>query len=140
MSRTKQGGSVLGFVVIGVVLVLLLVGGVYAARHYWTPGSDVAKVNGPATSQPGDNSNQKQSSNSANNTDNTPKPAAPAQPAAPAAPAAPAPTSPTQPAAPAPTKLPTTGPADTLASVLVLGAITAATAAYIQSLRHRITL
>lgn len=140
MSRTKQGGSVLGFVVIGIVLVLLLVGGVYVARHYWTPGGDVAKVNGPATSQSGDNSNQKQSSSSANNTDNTSKPTAPAQPAAPAAPAAPAPVTPAQPATPAPTKLPTTGPVDTLASMLVVGAITAATTAYVQSLRHRITL
>lgn len=137
MSRTKQGGSVLGFVVIGIVLVLLLVGGVYMVRHYWASGSDVAKVNGPDTSQSGSNSNQKQSSDSANNTDNAPKPASPAQPTAPATPATPAPA---QPAAPAPAKLPTTGPADTLASVLVLGAITAAAAAYVQSLRHRSAL
>lgn len=34
MVRTKQGGSILSFVIIGVVLASLLIGGVWALRHF----------------------------------------------------------------------------------------------------------
>lgn len=137
MSRTKQGGSVLGFAIIGVVMVLLLIGGVYAVRHYWAPSTEVAKVSGPSTTSSDDtanNSNQKQSSDSGNNTNTPPQTTAPAQPPVASVPA------PAAPAAPVPTKLPTTGPADTVLSMVVLGIMTAATAAYVQSLRHRTAL
>lgn len=137
MSRTKQGGSVLGFVVIGIVMVLLLIGGVYAVRHYWAPANDRTAVNGPVSSQTGDNSNQNKSQNSDNKTGNVPQPSAPAQPAPPSTPT---PSAPAAPVAPSPSKLPVTGPADTLFATLVLGAIAAAATGYVQSLRHRATL
>lgn len=37
MVRTNQGGSILGFVIIGGVLALLLVGGAYFVRHTLSP-------------------------------------------------------------------------------------------------------
>lgn len=136
MSRTKQGGSVLGFTIMGVGMVLLLLAGVYAVRHYWAPASEVAQVNGPSATQSGDNSttsNQKQGSDSGKSTDNQPQTTPPVQPPA-TAPATPTP------AAPSPAKLPTTGPADSLLSAMILGLMAAAGAAYVQSLRHRATL
>lgn len=39
MSRTNQGGSIVSFLVIGVILTLLLIGGVYYARHNLLSGS-----------------------------------------------------------------------------------------------------
>lgn len=137
MSRTKQGGSVLGFVVIGAVIVLLLLSGVYIARHYWAPASDTATVNGPTSSQTGDNSNQNKSQNSDDKAGSAPQPSTPAQPATPSAPA---PSAPAAPATSSPSKLPVTGPADTLFATLILGAIAAAATGYVQSLRHRTTL
>lgn len=37
MVRTNQGGSILGFIIIGGVLALLLIGGAYFVRHSLTP-------------------------------------------------------------------------------------------------------
>lgn len=37
MKRTNQGGSILGFVIIGAVMALLLVGGAYVVRHTLKP-------------------------------------------------------------------------------------------------------
>jgi cytoskeletal protein RodZ len=140
MSRTKQGGSVLGFVVIGAVMVLLLIAGVYMARHYWAPASDAVAVNGPTSPQAGDNSNQNKSQSSENKSDSAPQPSVPAQPTTPSTSAPSAPAAPVAPVAPSPSKLPVTGPADTLLATLVLGAIAAAAAGYVQSLRHRTAL
>lgn len=40
MARTSQGGSILGFIVVGGVMALLLVGGVYVLQSSLTPGED----------------------------------------------------------------------------------------------------
>lgn len=39
MKRTNQGGSILGFVIVGAVLAILLVGGAYGVRHALKPAS-----------------------------------------------------------------------------------------------------
>lgn len=44
MARTNQGGSVLGFVLIGGVMALLLIGGAYLVRYYYTPDTDRGPV------------------------------------------------------------------------------------------------
>ena len=41
MARTNQGGSILGFAVVGAVLAVLLIGGVYIVRHALTPAEVV---------------------------------------------------------------------------------------------------
>ncbi len=44
MVRTNQGGSILGFVIIGGVMALLLVGGAYLVRHNLNSTSDGAPI------------------------------------------------------------------------------------------------
>lgn len=129
MGRTKQGGSVLSFIIVGIVLLGVLAGGVYLYKHVWAPGAQTQTASKPTSPSestppaPNDNSSQSSggssgSSNSSSNSSSTP----PAQPQP-----SPAPQSSSQ--------LPTTGPADTLGTMLVLGAITAAASAYMQSRR-----
>lgn len=44
MVRTKQGGSILSFIIVGVALAVLLIGGVWAVRHY-----DLGALQGEST-------------------------------------------------------------------------------------------
>lgn len=39
MARTAERGSIISFIVVGIVLTALVAGGIYAARHYLAPGS-----------------------------------------------------------------------------------------------------
>lgn len=41
MVRTKQGGSILGFVIVGSVLAVLLIGGAYFVRHQLAANTDL---------------------------------------------------------------------------------------------------
>ena len=121
MGRTKQGGSILGYVIVGGVLALLLLGGAYALRNYWSgKPAEVAKQ--PAATKQDEKKD-------------TP-PQAPAQTQAPSTqPAAPAAPSPSPSAGRGTQQLPQTGPADTLLSVAVLVIIIASLEVYRQSRR-----
>lgn len=125
MGQAKQGGSILGYVLVGGVLVLLLVGGAYALRNIWsgTPATEVAQEanDAPAETKPEEE-----------------KPAEPSRDPAPAQPPAaePAPQSP----APEVTQLPATGPADTLLSVSILVILVACVMLYVQSRRFAASL
>ena len=136
MGRTKQGGSVLSFIIIGVLLLGALAGGVYLYRHAWAPSNQPqtaskptspSQASAPAQNNGANNSNgSSQSSNqstSPNNSSNSSPNSSSSQPA------------PSSAAPQSSSRLPTTGPADTLATMLALGVVTAAATAYLQSRR-----
>lgn len=136
MVRTNQGGSVLSFVIIGVVLVALFVGGAFGVRYLLKPqtsstggGTAVTPAPSPKDNRPRtDDSNKSQ--------------ATPAVPAPQTSQNNPPSSNPT-PATPAPSntkaQLPTTGPADTLATIIAVASLSSVTAAYVQSRRNRAT-
>jgi LPXTG-motif cell wall-anchored protein len=115
MVRTNQGGSVLGFIVVGVVLAALFIGGVYLARH-----QTVAPVAGQ--SQPPKESPVAQPS-TPNKSSDQPSPQ----------PSQTTPSS-TSPAASA-SQLPQTGPTETLGALLGIGFLTSLIVAYYRSRR-----
>jgi cytoskeletal protein RodZ len=124
MVRTNQGGSVLSFIVVGVVLVALFVGGAYTVHRLITqpeqpapvqpddrpPQPDKAKDN-PSKDQPQkseDKSNKSSQNRSANNNTAQQKPS---------------------------TELPQTGPAELFGSLLALGLLTGSAVSYARSRR-----
>lgn len=122
MGRTKEGGSVVSFVIIAVVLAAVLVGGVYAIRRMTTQ-PDVAQTPPqptPAAPQQPSSSNGSQA--------NQPSASQPNQQATPSQPA------PQQASAPA-AQLPHTGPAELLSTIIALGALSMASVAYVRSRR-----
>lgn len=83
MVRTKQGGSILGFILIGVVLTALLVGGVYFVRQQTVKQvTQQPKPVEPAVSQepsssdtsesPAPSTEEKSSADTSNKTEETP--------------------------------------------------------------------
>lgn len=123
MLRKNQGGSILNFVVVGVVLALLLIGGAYFVRTNTKVTADKTSSPAPAKTEAS-------------------KPRTTQQPSAPS-PTQPAPDktadgSQTPPATP-PTasNLPETGPAETLSTVVGLGLLSYGAAAYLRSRRAR---
>jgi LPXTG-motif cell wall-anchored protein len=124
MRRTKQGGSILGYVIVGGVLTVLLLAGAYALRNNWS-GTPADKV---ATQPAGKQSDPKTEEKKESPQGQVPAP----QPTAPATPAPVAPKAPTTPNA---QQLPQTGPADTLLSVSILVIIMASFGLYLQSRR-----
>jgi LPXTG-motif cell wall-anchored protein len=126
MGQAKQGGSILGYVIVGGVLTLLLLGGVYALRTYWSgaPAGDSGEVadNPKAAPVPAPEGNADKDKQ---HTD-TDKP----QPAQQATPPASIPKTATP-----PTELPQTGPVDTLLSAAVLGILIMSLGVYLQSRR-----
>ena len=129
MERAKQGGSILGYVIVGGVLILLLLGGAYALRHNWAgKATETAnKAADQATNKPAENKRDDNKGASPQGQPSAPQPAAPATPA-PAAPAAPTPTQGAQ-------RLPQTGPADTMLSVAILVVLMVSAGLYVQSRR-----
>lgn len=73
MKRSKQGGAIVGFLVASAVLALLLVGGVYAVRHYpeWVGSNTSTDTDKSSTDKrvaESDNTDNKQSGESENST------------------------------------------------------------------------
>jgi LPXTG-motif cell wall-anchored protein len=125
MGQAKQGGSILGYVIVGGVLTLLLLGGAYALRNYWSgaPAGESGEVadnpkSAPTPAPEGNADTDKQK------TDTDKQPAQQATP----------PASIPKTATP-PTELPQTGPVDTLLSAVVLGILVVSLGAYLQSRR-----
>lgn len=140
MNRTKQGGSVLSFILIGCALALVLIGGVFLVRRVWTP-RPTTQVAGP-TNAPASQSNGATPAPAAPAPSTTPTPSSSSQNSGSAgsqASPAPAPAPQAAAPAPAPSALPTTGPADTVGTMLILGVVVAAGTAYVQSRRARIS-
>lgn len=124
MGQAKQGGSILGYVIVGGVLTLLLLGGAFALRNNWSgqPAEAPTEVADRPTPAPSDTKDE------AKNDTND----------APAAQPAPQPTAPTTPqtsTAPNARQLPQSGPADTVLSVAILTIIVASFGVYAESRR-----
>ena len=157
MVRTNQGGSILSFVIIGVVLTSLLVGGVYIvhqradARVAVTQPTPADKTTTPAT--PGDNAPVATPGTNQTTTEPT-SPDATSSPTPTPTPSDQTPTPTTLPSGstdtssstppsststPA-TALPHTGPAETLGSIIIMGVMTVAVVSYVRSRRLLATL
>ena len=123
-ARTNQGGSVVSFVVVGVVLVALVIGGVYMLQHRGggdTP--DVAKTNSPAPAP-----SASSSSSPVPSTSKSPAPLKSAQPTPPSS----SPKS-TPSTAPVPENMPATGPSDLLPSGIMIAVLLGMAVSYAQS-------
>lgn len=113
MGRTNQGGSVLSFVIIGIVLAGLLVGGIYFVNQ------QTGQPSAPTMKQPEKPANK----DDGQNKKQTPPPAEPA-------------TKP-QPEAGANTtaELPATGPKELIGSLITLGLLSGVITSYLRSRR-----
>jgi LPXTG-motif cell wall-anchored protein len=132
--RTNQGGSIVVYIIVGVVLAALAVGAIYTARQRGEQarGGTRPVVTAPITApeskpQAGSNGNSGTSPNPAPKTTDRTVPNAPSSPAA-------------TPSIPS-SGLPHTGPADTAAMLLASAALTGVTVAYLRSRRlHSLTV
>lgn len=124
MGQAKQGGSILGYVIVGGVLTLLLLGGAFALRNNWSgqpveAPTEVADRPTPAPSETKDDAKS--------DTNDTPVALPAPQPAVP--------TTPQTSTAPSAQQLPQSGAADTLLSVAILTIIVASFGVYAESRR-----
>lgn len=129
MVRTNEGGSVLSFAVVGVILAILMVGGVVAVRQQSISSRKPAptsqkvaqtdKNKTPAPTTPSSNDTSKnQGQTSPNGSTSTPPPATTT--------------------APAGKELPHTGPVETITTLVALGLLTGSLVAYLQSRRYQL--
>lgn len=126
MVRTNQGGSVLGFVIIGGVLALLLIGGVYFARQQSEATSDRGISPTPAENQPREEqSAPNEETPPANENSSTEENAGNSQSQNETLPGGGVSTS----------ELPQTGPAETLVAILILAMLAGTSASYVRSRR-----
>jgi len=118
--RTNQGGSVLGFIVIGVAMALLLVGGVYLVRQQINTPSSQGPAQTPQPPKPQPEKPQPTKPNQGTVTpDQTTAPTALPQ---------------TPPPSPS-SELPKTGPAETVSVLAALLLLTLAGVSYVRSRR-----
>ena len=133
MVRTNQGGSILGFIVIGAVMAALLIGGVYLVRQNLIPG-----VKSGAESLQDSSDSTKPSKDETENAKNegdqsTAQDGQASEPAAGTEQATDKPRTQTGSGTISTTDLPETGPAGILLSGLFLSLVVAVTSAYIRS-------
>lgn len=132
MKRTNQGGSILGFVIVGAVMALLLVGGAYVVRHTLMPAdtdrTSVAEKDKDTSSDdskqdttvaPKDDTKDTSSDAGKNTNETTNQPSA----------------TPPQSATEDTHTLPTTGPSDGIMSGLLLSSLVGVVAMYMRSRR-----
>ena len=123
MRGDGEGGSILSFVLVGVILAGLLVGGVYFIN--WQN----AKVSTPTLEQPHEQKPQQEEAKQ------SPPPAEPGNKKPESSEA-----SDTAPQAGMAHELPATGPQETLSALLALGLLGGASAEYVRSRRTRLSL
>jgi len=132
MGRTKEGGSVLGFVVIGIIMAALLVGGVYAIRQLTAQPEPTAGPQEPAPTPSEPDQSEKQNKQNENksekqqSSDNKQT---------------------TQPEATKPSsgsdqakELPQTGPHETLLAAVMLATLSIVAVSYVRSRRPGLSL
>lgn len=146
MVRTNEGGSVLSFAVVGIILAILLVGGVTVVRQHYVSGQKTTSAPTKVTHTDKD----KTTAPTASNSDKTPTDEGKASPDGSTGTAAPTTSQDTTsstnaaPASSAPTatsgsELPHTGPVETLTTVLAVGLLTSSSIAYVRSRRYRLS-
>lgn len=106
--RTNQGGSIAGFMLIGVVLVVIAVGGVYYLQN-----RSNSSTTAPGTTGTTDKKDEKTTKSTKK--DDSPKPIGQRA-----------------------DNLPQSGPADTLVSIVAIAVLAGLATAYLQSLRLRL--
>lgn len=135
MRVTNQGGSLAGFIIIGVLLTLALVGGLYGLSRYNAEqaSTEVAKEDDAKNEEAATNAepeaskkDQSEATDSGRQTTDTPESSSDSS-ANSTNPQAAAPTQPQQ------TRLPETGPADTAFMLLAIGLVTFAGTHYLRS-------
>ena len=120
-ARTNQGGSVVSFVVIGVVLVALVIGGIYMLQHRGgTDTPEVAKTNSPVPAPSASSSSAPAPSSS--------KSPAPSKSVQPTPSSSPAPST-----GPVPENMPATGPSDILSGGVMAAILLGVVVSYTQS-------
>lgn len=126
MVRTSQGGSILSFIIIGVVLVLLLVGGAYFVRQKTqSPSGNAPVTTSPQTKAPAASDNKNTSDkNGAASPDSSSKQAV-----------SPDTTDKSAASGGSSNHLPQTGPTETFSALVVLGLVSGVVTAYIRSRR-----
>jgi hypothetical protein len=136
MARTNQGGSIVGFVIIGAVLVLGSAGLLYFVSHRDVSSVKTPEVSVPATTKTDEKtSDEKKPETPTNSESDTNKDTTNS-----------APTNETQsqPTANSNTstveQIPQTGPADTFVQILVVGLLAGVGVAFVRSYKHRSTL
>lgn len=133
MVRTNQGGSVLSFVVVGIILVGLVIGGVYGVRQLLSQPQPSEQT--PVATQP-EKTQQPQES--------APKPEekteAPVETKPETAPQPQSTPAPIGTPAPAVNELPRTGPAENVAMLIGLVFLTIASVSYVRSRRLQLPL
>jgi LPXTG-motif cell wall-anchored protein len=127
-TRTNEGGSVASFIVIGVILAAIVVGGIYVVQKR---GENSPAVSPTATSSPS------ASPSVASSSDPSPPAVSPGTQATPTPSKSPS----TQPSkTPLPSTgvpLPTTGPSDNILSVIAFAVLLGVSIAYLRSYRFR---
>ena len=125
MVRTNQGGSVLRFIIIGVVLAAFLIGGVYVVRQQAGSAQPQAPANQPQANQPPEKPEERQATNPppATNTpasnENQPIPSA---------------------GVPTSNVLPQTGPVEAFGVFIALGLLIGVGLSYLRSRRPELSL
>ena len=131
MVRTNEGGSVLSFAVVGVILAILLVGGVAVVRQQFISSQKAA----PTSRKVAQSSDDKDKTAAPTPSNSGQKPANEGQTPSSGSTSTPAPQ-----AAPTPSSLPHTGPVETLTTIVALGLLTASSIAYLRSRRYQLPI
>lgn len=135
MRGSNQGGSLAGFIIIGAVLALVLIGGLYGLNRYNTEqGKQVAAKNEPAKKTTDDkkqNQGKQAQTPKPESNDKQPQPATNQPPKAGTKPETAQPTPAT-----GQKTLPNTGPGDTLVQLIAVASLSFAAARYLKSLRY----
>jgi len=124
MTRTNQGGSVLSFVIVALVLAGLLIGGAYTIRKLTTQSDQTQSPSAPAQQDktPDTNKPQQAASNTSDQSQaSTPQPSTQTQDASPA-------------------RLPQTGPRELLGSIVAIAALSGMAVSYARSRRPELSL
>lgn len=146
MVRTNQGGSILSFLIVGGVMVLLLVGGAYAVRHFFAPSEgsseiasrqdeDKSKTDSSGSGSDGSSGNKEPSQQEENTPKKEPNNDTPRPPRESQAPRDPADNQPKSPG-----DLPTTGPEDIVFEGILISSLVALAIAYRQSRQAALSL
>lgn len=131
MARVNQGGSVLVFVVVAVIMAGLLVGGVYLVRQLTAEPTETLRPSQTAEDKP--DTTQKEDEKPSENKDADKQASRPETEHPAAGENAPPPSAPAD-------ELPKTGPASVLGSAFMLAVLSAAAVSYARSRRVELSL